>query len=237
MSSVENAIVSWERRKSSASRNAMSCWRNIASLPSRISSGDLRRELLGPLAHARPRTPRRGTTRLTIPMRSASARRDLLAEQQQLVGLLARDVAVDQRHDHEREHADVDLRACRSARPPGEDQVARERDPERAGEHVAVGGADRRLAELADRAETAAGTARSRSACAPAARPPRTRPGWPPAGEDPLVRGGQHHAADVGSSRAGLERRDQLVEQLVRERVARVGLVERDRRDPGRQTS
>ena len=51
MSSVENASVSCDCRNASASANAMSCWRNIASLPSRISTGELRREPRRPLGH------------------------------------------------------------------------------------------------------------------------------------------------------------------------------------------
>ena len=75
MSSVENASVSCARRKSSASASAMSCWRNIASLPSRISTGDFARELARPSRRPRRRTPPPATTRLTIPMRSASSAR------------------------------------------------------------------------------------------------------------------------------------------------------------------
>ena len=51
MSSVEKAIVSCARRKSSASSSAMSCWRHIASLPSFMSTGDLRGEPPRPVAH------------------------------------------------------------------------------------------------------------------------------------------------------------------------------------------
>ena len=79
--------------------------------------------------------------------------RDLLAEQQQLGRLLARDVAVEQRRDHEREQTDVDLRRAEARALPRDDQVAGERQPERPGEHVTAGGADRRLAELAEQPE------------------------------------------------------------------------------------
>ena len=51
MSSVESAMLSWACRNSSASMNAMSCWRNIASLPSRMIAGDFDGELAGPLVH------------------------------------------------------------------------------------------------------------------------------------------------------------------------------------------
>src|ERR687893_2480999 len=40
-SSVDSSIVSCAWRNSSASWRAMSCWRNIASFPSRITTGDL----------------------------------------------------------------------------------------------------------------------------------------------------------------------------------------------------
>jgi hypothetical protein len=46
-----------------------------------------------------------------------------------------------------------------------------------------------------------------------------------------LVRGGEHDAADVAVGASLLERREQVVEQRVAERVARVRLVQRDRRD------
>src|SRR6185437_3285561 len=72
MSSVENAIVSCERRKSIASANAMSCWRNIASLPSFIRTGDL---LASFSAHSTTADSNSSatTTRLTIPIRWASS--------------------------------------------------------------------------------------------------------------------------------------------------------------------
>ena len=70
-------------------RSARSCWRYIASLPSRISSGDLAASRAAQSATAASNSSS-GTTLLTIPIRSASARADLLAEQQQLVRLLAR---------------------------------------------------------------------------------------------------------------------------------------------------
>ena len=129
----------------------MSCWRYIASLPSRISTGDLAASLPRPVG-APPRRTRPPARPVDDPDPLGLVRVDALAEQQQLVRLLAPDVAVDQRHDHEREHADVDLGRPERRALLRDDQVAREREPERAGEHVAVGRADRRLAELADRA-------------------------------------------------------------------------------------
>ena len=50
-------------------------------------------------------------------------------------------------------------------------------------------------------------------------------------GEDTVVRGGQHDAADGRVVARGLEGRDQLAQNLVRKRVARVRLVESDGRD------
>src|SRR3712207_7762079 len=57
--------------------------------------------------------------------------------------LFRSDVAVDERHDHEREHPDVDLGRAERRALRGDDQVARERDAERPGEHVPVGLDDR----------------------------------------------------------------------------------------------
>jgi hypothetical protein len=91
-----------------------------------------------------------GTTLLTIPAASASW---ALPEQQQLVRLLTRDVAIDQRHDHERERPHIDLRRAERRFLRCHDQIARERDPERPGEHVSVRGAHRRLTERADQLE------------------------------------------------------------------------------------
>ena len=70
-----------------------------------------------------------------------------LAQQHHLVDLLARDVAVDDRHDHVGEGADVDLRRAEGRPLLGDHQVAGEGEPHPAGQHVAVGGAERGLAE------------------------------------------------------------------------------------------
>jgi hypothetical protein len=65
--------------------------------------------------------PRRGssaaTTRLTIPRRSASRASKRSPRQQHLRRLLARHVAHDERQDHEREDADVDLGRAEGRRP------------------------------------------------------------------------------------------------------------------------
>ncbi len=50
----------------------MSCWRNIASLPSRISTGDLAASLAAHSATAASKSSA-ATTLLTIPIRSASS--------------------------------------------------------------------------------------------------------------------------------------------------------------------
>ena len=50
----------------------------------------------------------------------------------------------------------------------------------------------------------------------------------PPGREDLLVRGGEHHAAHAVVVARQLERRGEVREELVRERVARIGLIERD---------
>src|SRR5438105_3873197 len=75
---------------------------------------------------------------------------DLPAQESQSDGLLERLVRVDQPHAHERQQRDVDLGGPEPHPLPRDDQVTRERDAQRPRQHVAVGGADRRLAELAD---------------------------------------------------------------------------------------
>ena len=111
-----------------------------------------------------------------------------------------------------------------------DDQVAGERDPQRARQHVAVGRAERRLAELADQPEQRREPVGAevlvherdlgREAGQVGAR-----------GEHPLVRGGEHDAAHAVVLAREREGREQVVEQLGRQRVAVVGLVERDRGD------
>jgi hypothetical protein len=112
----------------------------------------------------------------------------------------------------------------------GDDQVAGEREPERAGEHVPVRRADRRLADLHDRPEQA------RKALGPEV-PVYDRDvsgelvEAGAGGEDLVVGRAEHDAADALVVAGRLERVDQLAQQLVRERVALVRLVERDGRD------
>ena len=70
-----------------------------------------------------------------------------LAQQHHLVDLLARDVAVDDRHDHVGEGADVDLRRAEGRALFGDQQVAGEGQAHPPRQHVTVGGAERGLAE------------------------------------------------------------------------------------------
>ena len=153
-----------------------------------------------------------------------------LAEQQHLRRLLPRHVAVDQRHDHEREQADVDLGRAEPGALLGDDQVARERDAERAGEHVPVRGDDRRLSELAERDEDLREEAR-REVLVRGRRVGRETAEVAAGREHLLVRGGEDDDADVVVRLRVRERREQLGEQRVGERVARLGIVEGDRRD------
>ena len=155
---------------------------------------------------------------------------DPLAEQQQLVGLLAPDVAVDQRHDHEREDPDVDLGRAERRALLRDDQVAREREAERPGQHVAVRGADRRLAELADQLEEAREPLR-RGMLVHERNVRREAREVAAAREDRLVRRREDDAAHPVVVACGSEGGQQLVEHPVREGVARLGLVERDRRN------
>ena len=52
-------------------------------------------------------------------------------------------------------------------------------------------------------------------------------------GEDLLVRRGENDHAHVVVGLGGAQRFEQLAQQLIRERVARLRVVERDRRDAG----
>ncbi len=76
--------------------------------------------------------------------------RDELAVHHQLVGLESPDVPIDEGGDHEREDADVDLRTPEPDRLLGEHEIARQRETERAGQHVAARCTDHRLPETAD---------------------------------------------------------------------------------------
>ena len=154
---------------------------------------------------------------------------DALAEQQQLGHLLAADVAPDQHGDHEREQADVDLRR-----------------------------AERRALAGSTRSQASASPSAPASTCPLAAqmtglpsrpmsentRGKRSLASWrcderhlggeagqvAAAGEDRRVRRGEHDAAHGVVVARGGERVEQLVEQRVGEGVARLVLVQRDRR-------
>ena len=95
-----------------------------------------------------------------------------------------------------------------------------------------VGRAQRRLAELADQPEQLR-EAVGREVLVHERHVGREAGQVAAAGEHLLVRGGEHDAADALVVARQLERLDQVVEQLVREGVARLRLVERDRGDRG----
>src|SRR5262249_44870177 len=72
MSSVEKVSESCERRNSSASSRAMSCWRYIASWPSRISTGLFEASFVAHSSTAAPNSAA-GTTLLASPYSTASS--------------------------------------------------------------------------------------------------------------------------------------------------------------------
>ena len=208
----------------------MSCWRNIASLPSRIITGDLAASSSAHSATAASNSSA-GTTWLTIPIRSASSRVDALAQQQQLVGLLARDVAVDQRHDHEGEDADGDLGGAERRALAGDDEVAGQREPSAPASTWPLAAQIVGLPSSPIRRNR-----RGKRSVAEVLVDERGLGGEPAEvaarGEDLLVGGREHDAADGVVVAGGGEGRDQLVEQLEGQRVASLGVVERDGRDP-----
>ena len=196
----------------------MSFWRHSASLPSFISSGDFAASLTAHSSTAASNSVGRHDL-VDDPDALGLVRVDALAEQQQLGRLLARDVAVDERHDHEREDADVDL-----GRPEGrlvrrDDQVARQRDAERARQAVPVGRADDRLAELADEREQPR-EALDADVLVGERDVGREAAEVAAGGEGRLVRRGEHDAADRVVVARRLEGREQVVEQRVGQRVA-----------------
>src|SRR3954462_8625226 len=91
--------------------------------------------------------------------------------------------------------------------------------------------ADRRLAEFADELEQAHEPLRA-EVLVHQRHLAREAGQVAAAGEDLLVRGGEHDAAHVLVVAGALEGLDGLLQQLVGEGVARVGVVEGDRRDP-----
>ena len=185
-----------------------------------------------PSRRPRRRTPRPATTRLTIPIRSASSAEICSPSSSSSFVFLRADVAVDQRHDHEREDADVDLGRA-EARALARRRSGRRRAPAPSApaSTCPLAAHSVGLPSSPISAEQAREALDARRACATsgtsAAKPARL----PPLREHLLVRGGQHDAAHRVVVARALEGGDQVVEQLVGERVARVGLVERDRRD------
>src|SRR5207248_3331374 len=103
----------------------------------------LRGELLGPLRDGAVELPDRDDT-IDDPDPLGLLRRELLAEQQQLIDLLARHVAIDERHDHERKGPDVYLRRTEANALTRDHQVACKREAQSTGEHMTAGRAERR---------------------------------------------------------------------------------------------
>src|SRR4051794_40900859 len=190
----------------------------------------LGRQLLRPVAHSRVELTGRDDA-VDDPQPLGLVRVDPLPEQQQLGRLLARDVAVDERHDHEREHADVDLRGPEGRPVGGDDQVTGERQAQGAGEAVAVGRADHRLAQRADRAEQAREPLDAVEVLVHQRHVGREAAEVAARAEGRLVRRRENYAAHVVVAACMLERLEQVVQELVAQRVSRVRLVERDRRD------
>ena len=124
----------------------MSCWRYIASWPSRISTGLFEASLPAHSATAASNSSA-GDDLVGEPVLDRLLGAQPLAQQHHLVDLLARDVAVDDRHDHVGEGADVDLRRAEGGPLFGDQQVAGEGEAHPARQHVAVGRAERGLAE------------------------------------------------------------------------------------------
>ena len=126
--------------------------------------------------------------------------------------------------------AHVDLRRPERRFLRGDDQIAGERDPERAREHVPVGGAHRRLSQRGDQPEQRDEALRA-EVLVHERRVPREPAEVGARGEDLLVRGREHHAAHRVVVAGALKRLRQAQQQLRGERVARVRVVQRDRRD------
>ena len=132
-----------------------------------------------------------------------------------------------EREDHEREDADVDLGRAEGRRLAGHDEVAGQRQPERPGQAVAVDRADHGLAQLADERE------QPREALGGDVLVHERHVGGEAGevaarAEGRLVRGGEHDAAHGVVVARGLEGGDEVAQQLVGQRVARVGLVHGD---------
>ena len=113
---------------------------------------------------------------------------------------------------------------------PGDHEIAGERQAHAAGEDVAVGGAERRLAEPRHQPEEL------EEAVGGEVLVDQRRVGGEAAevgagAEDLLARAGQDDGADLVVVADPLHRVDELAEHLVRERVALLGAVQRHRGD------
>ncbi len=126
---------------------------------------------------------------------------------------------------------DVDLGRAEPRGVLGDDQVARERDAERAGEDVPGRGDDRGLAELAELPEDLDEGLRRRSTCARSARRRAKPPRLPPAEKTFSWEEARTTTRASSSSLTARERVEELGQELVGERVSRLGIVQRDRRD------
>ncbi|KKN26334.1 hypothetical protein LCGC14_0875850 [marine sediment metagenome] len=153
-----------------------------------------------------------------------------LAEQHHLIDSLARHVAVDDRHDHEGKRAHVDLGRAEGRALLRDHQVAAQAQPHAARQHVAVGGAQRGLAQVDHQLEEVNELVR-RSACG------RVHIGREPTqvgarAKDLLARAGEHRRPHLGVALHRPEGLVQLRQHLGRERVALVGPVEGHGGDP-----
>jgi hypothetical protein len=153
-----------------------------------------------------------------------------LAQEDHLVDLLARNVAVDDRHDHVGEDADVDLRRAEGGTLLGDQQVAGEGEAEAAGQHVAVGRAERGLAEPRHQPEVLEEEVRGEVFFDQ--RGVGGEPAEVGAGAEHLVpRPGEDDRADLGVGFRRPHRVEEVGEHLPAEHVALVRVVERHRSD------
>ena len=135
--------------------SGMSRVRASASLPSLRTPGENAPRAAAPTSATAASSSSGATTRLTIPTRRASCASMRSPSSSSSLHALRADVAGQQRRDHEREQADVELRRAERRALACDHEVAGEREAERAGEHVAARRADHGLAELRDELEQA----------------------------------------------------------------------------------
>ena len=141
--------------------------------------GDLRSASC-PLGHRRVELRPLGRPCSRSPPRAPPPPVEPLAEQQHLVRLLARDISIDQRHDHEREQPDVDLGRAEPCAPPWRRSGRGEGDPEGVREHVAVGGGGSWACRARRATVKTWGRSPWRSTCGSWGHRRRNRPGSPP---------------------------------------------------------